>query len=101
MDSGKCYEILLLLLLETKHISVYRTSLVQNHAELLLCCALQAHSSVERACLLGAVRCRKVPSDDKNCMRGQALMSAIQEDLRNGLVPFFVGYQSCSVYGYI
>ena len=51
---------------------------------------VQANSSAERACLLGAVRCHKVPSDDKNRMRGQALMSAIQEDRRNGLIPFFV-----------
>ena len=51
---------------------------------------MKAHSSVERACLLGAVRCHKVPSDDRHCMCGAALMSAIERDRRDGLIPFFV-----------
>ncbi|ELU12210.1 hypothetical protein CAPTEDRAFT_158583 [Capitella teleta] len=49
----------------------------------------QAHSSVERACLLGAVKCRLVKSDENEKMRGDALQEAIEEDKQNGLIPFF------------
>ena len=50
----------------------------------------QAHSSVERAALLGAVKCRKITSDEKEQMRGDALRQAIEQDVADGLVPFFV-----------
>lgn len=50
----------------------------------------QAHSSVERACLLGPVHCHKVVSDDRNSMRGDALRQAIDEDKVKGLIPFIV-----------
>ncbi|XP_073823149.1 aromatic-L-amino-acid decarboxylase isoform X1 [Musca autumnalis] len=49
----------------------------------------QAHSSVERAGLLGGVKMRSVPSDDKNSMRGEALEAAIKKDLEAGLIPFY------------
>ena len=45
---------------------------------------------MERACLLGAVRCHKVTSDDKAAKRGDALEEAIQTDIEQGLIPFFV-----------
>ena len=50
----------------------------------------QAHSSVERAALLGAVKCHKITSDEKEQMRGDALRQAIEKDVADGLVPFFV-----------
>ncbi|KAK2142653.1 hypothetical protein LSH36_928g00004 [Paralvinella palmiformis] len=58
--------------------------------KLVAYCSDQAHSSVERACLLGAVRCHQVVSDDVDEMRGEALEAAMKEDKENGLIPFFV-----------
>jgi len=53
-------------------------------------CSDQAHSSVERSALLGAVKCHKVESDSLEQMRGDALQKAIEEDKRQGLIPFYV-----------
>lgn len=53
-------------------------------------CSDLAHSSVERAALLGGVIIKSIPSDDQCRMRGDALRCQIIEDQRNGLVPFFV-----------
>lgn len=50
----------------------------------------QAHSSVERAGLLGGVQLKQVLADDNNKMRGEALRKAIQEDKAAGLIPFYV-----------
>lgn len=50
----------------------------------------QAHSSVERACLVGGVRLKAIPSDDKFAMRASALQEALEEDKAAGLIPFFV-----------
>lgn len=56
----------------------------------LFVCADQAHSSVERAGLLGGVKLRLLPADEKLRLRGDVLERAIQEDRRNGLIPFYV-----------
>jgi glutamate/tyrosine decarboxylase-like PLP-dependent enzyme len=53
-------------------------------------CADQAHSSVERAGLLGGVKLRLLHADDNLRLRGDKLEHAIQEDRRNGLIPFYV-----------
>jgi len=45
---------------------------------------------MERACRMGAVRCHQVASDDKESMRGDALSEAIESDVEQGLIPFFV-----------
>ena len=45
---------------------------------------------MERACLMGAVRCHQVESDDSESMSGDALSEAIRSDLQQGLIPFFV-----------
>lgn len=50
----------------------------------------QAHSSVERAGLLGGVRLQSIPADDRYQMRGDTLKDTIQKDRKNGLIPFFV-----------
>ena len=58
-----------------------------------------AHSSVERACLLGAVQYRPVGYDDNYSMRGDLLEKAIEADVQMGLTPFYVvatlGTTSC------
>ncbi|CAA9996214.1 unnamed protein product [Nesidiocoris tenuis] len=50
----------------------------------------QAHSSVQRAGLLGGVQFRMVPVDDKHRMQGAALKAAIKKDREAGLIPFYV-----------
>ncbi|XP_077986272.1 aromatic-L-amino-acid decarboxylase-like [Glandiceps talaboti] len=50
----------------------------------------QAHSSVERAGLIGCVKMRSIATDDKFSLRGEALKEAIQKDKAMGLIPFFV-----------
>lgn len=50
----------------------------------------QAHSSVERACLLAAVKFRSVPSNEKYELTGDALEKMVKEDLEQGLIPFYV-----------
>lgn len=52
----------------------------------------QAHSSVERAGLLGGVCFRCLPTDNEYKLRGSTLEEAIQEDRNKGLLPFYVSY---------
>lgn len=52
--------------------------------------SLQAHSSVERAALIGGVKFKAIPSDDKFTMRASALQEALERDKAAGLIPFFV-----------
>ncbi|KAF2975467.1 hypothetical protein EK904_012253 [Melospiza melodia maxima] len=50
---------------------------------------IQAHSSVERAALIGAVKIKSVPSDDTFSVCGSALKKVLDEDKAAGLIPFF------------
>lgn len=50
----------------------------------------QAHSSVERAGLLGGVKLRSVPADENNQMRGATLEKVIRKDIEDGFIPFFI-----------
>ncbi|GFG35977.1 hypothetical protein Cfor_03560 [Coptotermes formosanus] len=50
----------------------------------------QAHSSVERAGLLGGIKLRLLPADDNLRLRGETLERAIQDDRDKGLIPFYV-----------
>lgn len=59
----------------------------------------QAHSSVERAGLLGGVKLRGVPADKDNRLRGEALEAAIKKDLEDGLIPFYVRINKILDYG--
>ncbi|GBP64269.1 Histidine decarboxylase [Eumeta japonica] len=57
----------------------------------LICyCSDQAHSSVEKAGLIGLVRMRYIESDTNQSMRGGKLEEAIEGDKARGLVPFWV-----------
>merc|ERR1711971_1134253 len=53
-------------------------------------CSDQAHSSVEKAGLIGLVKLRYIESDEKLSLRGDKLREAIRQDRDNGLIPFFV-----------
>lgn len=60
------------------------------NTRLVAYCSDQAHSSVEKAGLIGLVRMRYIESDAKLAMRQDRLADAIDDDRSNGLVPFFV-----------
>ncbi|XP_046743090.1 histidine decarboxylase isoform X2 [Diprion similis] len=60
------------------------------NARLVGYCSDQAHSSVEKAALIGLVQMRYVESDENLSMRGDKLADAIERDRKAGLVPFFV-----------
>ncbi|XP_034939789.1 aromatic-L-amino-acid decarboxylase [Chelonus insularis] len=57
--------------------------------KLVAYCSRQAHSSVERAGLLGGVQFRQLDVDSKNKLRGDTLAAAIKEDKEKGLIPFY------------
>ena len=50
----------------------------------------EAHSSVEKAFRLVNANIRFLKTDSKYSLRGDTLLDAIQEDKRNGLIPFAV-----------
>ncbi|KAE8750210.1 hypothetical protein FOCC_FOCC003018 [Frankliniella occidentalis] len=50
----------------------------------------QAHSSVEKAGLIGLVQMRYIESDDHLSLRGDRLREALRKDRANGLIPFFL-----------
>lgn len=50
----------------------------------------QAHSSVERAGLLGGVKFRLLEVDSKYKLRGESLAEAIRKDKEQGFIPFYV-----------
>ena len=53
---------------------------------------LKAHSCVERACLLGMVKCRKLSIDAKFSLRGETLINEIEKDKKEGFFPFYVKF---------
>lgn len=53
-------------------------------------CSDQAHSSVEKAGLIGLVQMRYIESDDQFSLRGDKLVEAIRQDKEQGLIPFFL-----------
>ncbi|KAH8272821.1 hypothetical protein KR018_001118, partial [Drosophila ironensis] len=60
------------------------------NARLVAYCSDQAHSSVEKAALIGLVRMRYIEADEDLAMRGKLLREAIEDDIKQGLVPFWV-----------
>lgn len=70
-------------------------SLMAGRVTFLAFLTPQAHSSVERAGLIGSVRMKKLPTDSKFAVRGEALRNIIDEDKAAGLIPFYV-----SIYNY-
>lgn len=70
-----------------------RTTGLAGHAPLRVYCSDEAHSSVERACIvlgLGTDGCRRIATDDEFRMRPDALREAIAEDRAQGIHPMAV-----------
>ncbi|MCP9261711.1 Aromatic-L-amino-acid decarboxylase [Dirofilaria immitis] len=68
-------------------------------SKLVAYCSKEAHSSVEKACMIGMVKLKILDTDAKFRLRGETLRLAIEEDRNLGLIPFFVsttlGTTSC------
>ncbi|XP_058818538.1 histidine decarboxylase isoform X1 [Topomyia yanbarensis] len=60
------------------------------NARLVAYCSDQAHSSVEKAAIIGLVRMRYIEADENLSLGGRALEEAIKEDIKQGLIPFWV-----------
>jgi hypothetical protein len=58
--------------------------------KIVLLLQFQAHSSVEKAGLIGLVKMRYIESDENLSLRGDRLLEAIAKDKDRGLIPFFV-----------
>lgn len=53
-------------------------------------CLDQSNSSVEKSGLLGSMTMRLLESDEQGRLTGDIVRCAIEEDMRNGLIPTFV-----------
>uniref|UniRef100_A0A8D8X543 Histidine decarboxylase n=1 Tax=Cacopsylla melanoneura TaxID=428564 RepID=A0A8D8X543_9HEMI len=60
------------------------------NSRLVAYCSDQAHSSVEKAGLIGLVKMRYIESDDKLSMRRDKLIETMERDKKKNLIPFFV-----------
>ena len=68
------------------------------NARLVAYCSDQAHSSVEKAALIGLVRMRYIEADENLSLRGPSLREAIEEDIKAGLIPFWVSKIGKEIY---
>ncbi|XP_052870524.1 histidine decarboxylase-like, partial [Anopheles cruzii] len=59
------------------------------NAKLVAYTSDNAHSSVEKAALIGLVRMRFIEPDERLSLRGAPLQEAIEEDIQQGLIPFW------------
>lgn len=60
------------------------------NAKLVAYCSDQAHSSVEKACLVGLVKLTQIESNGTYSMRPDHLEKCIIQDKTIGLTPFFI-----------
>ncbi|ERL92483.1 histidine decarboxylase [Dendroctonus ponderosae] len=60
------------------------------NGKLVAYCSDQAHSSVEKAALIGLVTLRYIECDEDFSMRGDKLLKAVKQDRDQGLIPFWV-----------
>jgi histidine decarboxylase len=70
------------------------------NSRLVAYCSDQAHSSVEKAGLVGLVKIRYIESDENLSLTGQKLEEAIAMDRENGLIPFFVSIVDVDILQY-
>ncbi|XP_076451303.1 aromatic-L-amino-acid decarboxylase-like [Babylonia areolata] len=94
---GSASECVLVALLAARHAAIKRLKVRLPFAEdgallskLVAYSSKVAHSCVEKAGMIGFVKMRQLEVDDEFSLRGHILESAIEEDRRLGLIPFFV-----------
>ncbi|XP_059175064.1 tyrosine decarboxylase-like [Physella acuta] len=106
---GSASECVLVTLLSARHRTIQALKLTHPHREegellskLVAYTSTLAHSCVEKAALIGFVKLRQLEHDVNYSLRGEVLEAAIQEDIRRGLVPFYVcatlGTTTCCSY---
>lgn len=66
-----------------RHESVYLPQLVAYSSK-------EAHSSIEKAAKMALVKLRILDTDKHGALRGKVLKAAIDNDIKDGLTPFFV-----------
>lgn len=59
-------------------------------SKLVAYCSKDAHSCIEKGAKIAFVKIRLVESDENSSLRGDTLTKAMEEDVAQGLVPFFV-----------
>ena len=59
-------------------------------SKMMAYCSKEAHSSVEKAAMISFVKLRILEPDENCSLRGDALRQAMEEDVANGMYPFFV-----------
>ncbi|XP_046992910.1 aromatic-L-amino-acid decarboxylase-like [Schistocerca americana] len=57
---------------------------------LIAYCSREAHSCVEKAAMISLVKLRVLEPDENGSLRGETLRKALEEDVADGRVPFFV-----------
>ncbi|XP_059167319.1 aromatic-L-amino-acid decarboxylase-like [Physella acuta] len=94
---GSASECVLVALLSARHRTIQGLKSTHPHMEdgelltkLVAYSSKLAHSSVEKAGLIGLVKLRQLEHDENYSLRGDVLEEAMQEDIKRGLVPFFV-----------
>lgn len=65
------------------------------NSRLVAYCSDQAHSSLQKAALIGLVKMHYIESDENLSMRGPRLLQAIKKDRELGLIPFWVSNFVC------
>jgi glutamate/tyrosine decarboxylase-like PLP-dependent enzyme len=68
---------------ENIHDSVYLPQMVAYTSE-------EAHSCVQKAAKIAIIRLRILKTDKHGCLRGETVAKAIEDDVKEGLVPVFV-----------
>ena len=59
-------------------------------SKMMAYCSKEAHSSVEKAAMISFVKLRILEPDENCSLRGDTLRQAMEEDMANGMYPFFV-----------
>src|SRR3974377_2028840 len=81
------------LLAAREHATNYTSNQTGVHSRLVAYTSTQAHSSVEKAAMIAGIgldNLRLIETDGNYAMKAQALSAAVERDLREGRVPFFV-----------
>lgn len=75
----------------TRKVQAENPDLSENDimGRLVAYCSEEAHSSVERAGLISAVRMKMIPTNEKFSVCGKMLRKTIEEDKAAGLIPFY------------
>lgn len=106
---GTASECVLISMLSARRLAIQRYKKSNGPEEdgtilnkLVAYCSKLAHSCVEKAAMISLVKIRLLEVDENFSLRGDTLAKAINDDLSEGLIPFYVcgtlGTTSCCSY---